>query len=64
MLQTTESDLNNIQLRIEIQIFSIKTVGFLISVKPFGLLGDIKIANVFHHLAQAKYPNFNSYIYI
>ena len=33
------------QLRIEIQIFS---------VKPEGLLGDIKTANVFHHPVKAK----------
>ena len=35
------------------------------SVKPEGLLGDIKTANVFHHPVEAKTNlNFNTYIYI
>ena len=34
------------------------------SVKPEGLLGDIKTANVFHHLVKDKNRNFNTYIYI
>ena len=34
------------------------------SVKPEGLLGDIKTANVFHHPVKAKNLNFNTYIYI
>ena len=28
------------------------------SVKPQGLLGNIKIANVFHHTVQAENMNF------
>ena len=34
------------------------------SVKPEGLLGNIKIANVFHHPVRAWNMNFNPYIYI
>ena len=34
------------------------------SVKPEGLLGDIKKPNVLHHPVQAKNLNFNPYIYI
>ena len=34
------------------------------SVKPGGLLGNIKIANVFHLTVQAEKMNFNPYIYI
>ena len=34
------------------------------SVKPEELLGNIKIANVFHHPVQVKNMNFNPYIYI
>ena len=34
------------------------------SVKPRGLLGNIKIANVFHHTVQAENMNFNPYVYI
>ena len=34
------------------------------SVKPEGLLGDTKTANVFHHPVKAKNLNFNTYIYI
>ena len=34
------------------------------SVKSEGLLGNIKIAHVFHHLVQALNFNFNYYIYI
>ena len=32
------------------------------SVKPEGLLGNIKTADVFHHPVQAKNMNFNPYI--
>ena len=34
------------------------------SVKPEGLIGNIKIANGFHHAVQAYTMNFNPYIYI
>ena len=34
------------------------------SVKPFGLLGNIKTADVFRHPVKAKTLNFNTYIYI
>ena len=34
------------------------------SVKPEGLLGDIKTANVLHHPMKAKNLNFNTYIYV
>ena len=34
------------------------------SVKPEGLLGDIKNANALHHPVQAKNLHFNPYIYI
>ena len=33
-------------------------------VKPEGLLGKIKIANVFHHPVKAENMNFKPYIYI
>ena len=33
------------------------------SVKPEGFLGDIKIANVFHHPVKAQNLNLNSNIY-
>ena len=45
-----------IHLRIEIHILSLhwmmKTLAILMSVKPNALLGDTKIANVFHHPVQ------------
>ena len=41
-----------------------KRKAVLMPVKPEGLLGDIKTANVFHHPVEAKNLNFNSYIYI
>ena len=34
------------------------------SVKPEGLLGDIKTLMFLHHPVQAKNLNFNPYIYI
>ena len=34
------------------------------SVRAEVLLGNIKIANVFHHPVQAENMNFNPYIYI
>ena len=34
------------------------------SVKPKGLLINIKIANIFHHPVLALDTNFNPYIYI
>ena len=36
----------------------------LMFVKPEGLLGIIKIANVFHHPVKAENMNFKPYIYI
>ena len=41
-----------------------KTLAILMSVKPEDLLGNIKIANVFHYPVQAQNMNFNPYIYI
>ena len=44
-------------LRIEIHILSLhwmmKNISIIMSVKPEVLLGNIKIANVFHHPMQA-----------
>ena len=36
----------------------------LMSVKPEGLLGDIKTTTVFHHPVKATNLNFNTSIYI
>ena len=39
-------------------------LAILMSVKPEALLGNIKIAHVFHHPVQAQNVNFKPYIYI
>ena len=52
-----------IQLWIELHILSLhwmmKNISYLISVKPEGLLRNIRIAHVFHRPMQAQNMNFN-----
>ena len=41
-----------------------KNIRFLTTVKHIKALGDIEIADVFHHPVHAKNTKFNPYIYI